>query len=123
MITRLLEQDLNKTFRLFPALALLGPRQAGKTTLAKSLLRSLKKKNIYLDMEDPDDRFLLQNPVPFFELHKNDCIIIDEIQRTPELFPILRSVIDKHRKPGRFLLLGSASPAIISLAFTTMSII
>ncbi|MBM3415516.1 MAG: ATP-binding protein [Bacteroidetes bacterium] len=121
MIKRFAEQELIKTFRLFPALALLGPRQAGKTTLAKALLKSLQKKGLYLDMENPDDHFLLQNPVPFFEQYKNDCIIIDEIQRIPELFPILRSVIDKHRKPGRFFFLGSASPDLLAKSSETLA--
>jgi predicted AAA+ superfamily ATPase len=121
MITRLLQKELVKTSRLFPALAILGPRQAGKTTLAKSIVKSLKKKSLYLDMENPDDRFLLQNPIPFFEQHKNDCIIIDEVQRIPELFPVLRSVIDKHRKPCRFLLLGSASPDLLAKSSETLA--
>lgn len=121
MITRSIAQDLMKTLRHFPSVALIGPRQAGKTTLAKTLLKSLKKKSLYLDMEDPDDRFLLQNPIPFFEQHKNDCIIIDEVQRMSELFPILRSVIDKHRKPGRFLLLGSASPDLLAKSSETLA--
>jgi uncharacterized protein len=121
MIKRQLEKDLEKTFRLFPALALLGPRQAGKTTLAKSIAKTLKKKSLYLDMENPDDRFLLQNPLPFFDRHKNDCIIIDEVQRMPELFPLLRSVIDKHRKSGRFLLLGSASPDLLAKSSETLA--
>lgn len=121
MITRLLETDLKKTFRLFPALALLGPRQVGKTTLAKALIKTLKKKSIYLDIENPDDRFLLQNPVTFLSQHKNDCVIIDEVQRMPELFPVLRSLIDAHRKPGRFLLLGSASPDLLVRSSETLA--
>lgn len=121
MIKRQLESTLTKTLRLFPALAILGPRQAGKTTLAKNLVKGLKKKSIYLDMENPDNRFLLQNPIPFFNQHKNDCIIIDEVQRIPELFPVLRSVIDSHRKPGRFLLLGSASPDLLAKSSETLA--
>ena len=121
MIPRLLETDLKKTFRLFPALALLGPRQVGKTTLAKNLVKTLKKKSIYLDMENPDDRFLLQNPVAFLSQYKDNCVIIDEVQRVPELFPILRSIIDAHRKPGRFLLLGSASPDLLVKSSETLA--
>jgi predicted AAA+ superfamily ATPase len=121
MINRQLETELTKTLRIFPALAILGPRQAGKTTLAKSITKKIKKKSIYLDMENPDDRYLLQNPVPYFNQHKNDCIIIDEVQRIPELFPLLRSVIDEHRKPGRFLLLGSASPDLLAKSSETLA--
>jgi predicted AAA+ superfamily ATPase len=72
-------------------------------------------------MENPDDRFLLQNPIPFFEQHRKDCVIIDEVQRIPELFPVLRFVIDKHRKPGRFLLLGSASPDLMAKSSETLA--
>lgn len=121
MVTRILEKDMAKTFRIFPALALLGPRQVGKTTLTKALIKSLRKKSVYLDMENPDDRFLLQNPIPFFEQYQKDCVIIDEVQRTPELFPVLRSVIDKYRKPGRFLLLGSASPDLLARSSETLA--
>lgn len=121
MINRQITEQLHKTFRIFPALAILGPRQVGKTTLAKSMAKGLKKKSLYLDMENPDDRYLLQNPVPFFDQHKNDCIIIDEVQRIPELFPVLRSVIDSHRKPGRFILLGSASPDLLAKSSETLA--
>lgn len=121
MIKRQLETELTKTLRIFPALAILGPRQAGKTTLAKSITKKIKKKSIYLDMENPDDRYLLQNPIPYFNQHKNDCIIIDEVQRVPELFPVLRSVIDNHRKPGCFLLLGSASPDLLAKSSETLA--
>ncbi|MBX9783217.1 MAG: ATP-binding protein [Chitinophagaceae bacterium] len=121
MVTRHLENFLIKTFRLFPAMALLGPRQVGKTTLAKTITKQLKKKSIYLDLENPDDRFLLQNPTAFFNQHKNDCIVIDEVQRMPEIFPVLRSVIDANRKPGRFLLLGSASPDLLAKSSETLA--
>jgi uncharacterized protein len=121
MIKRHLAEEMAKTLRLFPALAILGPRQAGKTTLAKSIAKTLNKKSLYLDMENPDDRFLLQNPVAFLNHHKQDCIIIDEVQRMPELFPVLRSIIDAHRKPGRFLLLGSASPDLLAKSSETLA--
>lgn len=121
MINRLLEQHLVKTFKLFPAFALLGPRQVGKTTLAKAIVKKFNKKSVYLDMENPDDRFLLQNPIAFFNQHKTDCIIIDEVQRMPELFPVLRSVIDANRKAGRFLLLGSASQDLLAKSSETLA--
>ncbi len=113
MIKRQLEYQLFKTFRLFPAVAILGPRQVGKTTLAKQLGKALAKKTIYLDLENPGDAFLLQNPVTFFRENKTCCIIIDEVQRMPSLFPVLRSMIDEHRKPGRFIITGSASPELL----------
>ena len=113
MIQRQILQHAVKTLRLFPAIALLGPRQAGKTTLAKQLIKASIKETIYLDLENPDDAFILSNPMPFFRENKNKCIVIDEVQRMPALFPILRSAIDEHRKNGRFILLGSASPVLL----------
>ncbi len=121
MINRLLEKEIEKVLHTFPAVALLGPRQAGKTTLSKTIAKKIKKKSIYLDMENPDDRFRLQNPIAFFDQYKDYCVIIDEVQRVPEIFPVLRSSIDAHRKPGRFLLLGSASPDIVLKSSETLA--
>ncbi len=94
-------------------MAILGPRQTGKTTLAKQLAKTITRKVIYLDIEKPSDRLKLADAESYFELHAKDCIIIDEIQYMPELFSILRPAIDEHRKPGRFIITGSASPALV----------
>jgi predicted AAA+ superfamily ATPase len=113
MVKRTLEKELAELVTLFPAVGIIGPRQSGKTTLARILMKSISKKCLYLDLESPTDRNKLTEPEYFFEDNKDNCIVIDEIQRMPELFPLLRSVIDKHKVPGRFIVLGSANPAIM----------
>ncbi len=94
-----------------PAVALLGPRQVGKTTLAQDIGDS--RKSIYLDLESPPDREKLADPVLFLAGHESELVILDEVQRMPELFAVLRGLIDQGRRrgkrTGRFLLLGSAS--------------
>jgi len=113
MIKRKKFDDLIDTLSYFPVLGIVGPRQVGKTTLAKLLIANIKKISIYIDLENPSDESKLIDPILFFERNQDKCIILDEIQRKPELFPILRSMIDQHRVPGRFLILGSASPHLI----------
>lgn len=95
-----------------PAVAILGPRQCGKSTLAHRLL-SERPESLYLDLESPQDLRKLNDPEAFFELNRGRLICIDEIQRAPELFPVLRSVIDKQKTNGQFLVLGSASPLLL----------
>ena len=93
------------------AVALLGPRQAGKTTLALEIART--RDAVYLDLENGDDRGRLSEPNLFLEGLEDRLVILDEIHRTPELFQTLRGVIDRGRRKGkgvgRFLVLGSAS--------------
>lgn len=95
----------------FPAVALLGPRQVGKTTLAEALAE--ERRSVYLDLENPADREKLSDAALYLAGHEDQLVILDEVQRTPELFQTLRGLIDKGRrrglKTGRFLLLGSAS--------------
>ena len=94
-----------------PAVALLGARQVGKTTLAKTIAKNID--SIYLDLEAPEDLLKLSDPSSFLSAHADKLVILDEIQRSPDLFPVLRGLIDKNREQGRragqFLLLGSAS--------------
>jgi predicted AAA+ superfamily ATPase len=94
-----------------PAVVLLGPRQVGKTTLA--LDAGERRASVYLDLEDPEDRARLSNPVRYLADHEKELVILDEVQRTPELFQPLRGIIDRGRRQGRgngrFLLLGSAA--------------
>lgn len=95
----------------FPAVALLGPRQAGKTTLAEQIGKG--RPSVYLDLEDPADREKLADAALYLSGHEDKLVILDEVQRAPEIFQTLRGLIDKGRrrniKTGRFLLLGSAS--------------
>jgi len=113
MIARYLSSELAERVNDMPVVAVLGPRQVGKTTLVKNFATQTAKKVIYLDIESPQDRNRLQDPELYFSERQNDLIVLDEIQRFPELFPILRAAIDRHRIPGRFILSGSASPELI----------
>lgn len=113
MVKRILEKELLELLSFFPAVGIIGPRQSGKTTLARVLMKNISKKSVYLDLESPADRNKLTEPEFFFEANKDNCVVLDEIQRMPELFPVLRSVIDRYRVPGRFVILGSANPGIL----------
>ncbi|CAN5559102.1 ATP-binding protein [soil metagenome] len=115
MIDRHLHTVLVDRLRTVPAVALLGSRQVGKTTLARSL--NIDKPVIYLDLERPSDLAKLADPELYLGQQENRLVIIDEVQRAPDLFPVLRSLIDERRRhgerAGQFLLLGSASPELL----------
>ncbi|GAO34775.1 ATPase [Sulfuricella sp. T08] len=112
MIIRRILPNIEKALVQFPAVALLGPRQAGKTTLARSV-GSSHVNSLYLDLERPSDLAKLADPELFLSRHVDQLVVLDEIQRQPDLFPVLRALIDENRRPGRFLLLGSASPQLL----------
>jgi predicted AAA+ superfamily ATPase len=97
---------IGKAFRVHPVVALLGPRQCGKTTLARMLAK--KEKPTYFDLESPADLRRLESPLRALE-NLSGLVIIDEVQRQPSLFEILRVLVDRPGNPARFLLLGSAS--------------
>jgi len=107
-IPRYLENDVRRGLEEFPTLAVLGPRQCGKSTLAKRIIESFPQ-SIYLDLERPSDARKLSDPELFFDHYKDRLICLDEIQRLPEIFTVLRSIIDERRRHGQFLILGSAS--------------
>ena len=111
MISRRLQAPLHAALAEVPAVALLGPRQAGKTTLA--LEAAKEHAAIYLDLESEADRAKLAEPELYLSQHEDKLVILDEIQRTPQLFRTLRGLIDAGRRrgrgKGRFLVLGSAS--------------
>ncbi len=111
MIERNLRPALLDALADNPAVALLGPRQAGKTTLARQVGDQLAS-SIYLDLESPQDRQKLANPEAYLLAHEDKLVILDEVQHMPALFQALRSLIDQGRRrgllAGRFLLLGSA---------------
>ncbi|MBM3610450.1 MAG: ATP-binding protein [Alphaproteobacteria bacterium] len=111
MINRWITPKLQKTLEHSAAVALLGARQNGKTTLATKIAQDIP--SLYLDLESPKDLLKLSDPFAFLSLHQDKLVILDEIQRVPELFMTLRGIIDENRRQGRkygqFLLLGSAS--------------
>lgn len=108
MFTRIAQGTLNSHLAWSPAVAILGPRQIGKTTLARTLL-STHAQAIYLDLEAPQDRARLGEGPLFLQANSDHLVILDEVQNAPELFSVLRGEIDRSRRPGRFVLLGSAS--------------
>ncbi|MDR2036410.1 MAG: ATP-binding protein [Bacteroidales bacterium] len=107
-IHRYLEPSVLKAIQNFPVTAVTGPRQCGKSTLVKHLLNTYPE-SIYLDLERPSDLRKLEDAEWFLTSQKEKLICIDEIQRQPELFPLIRSLVDEWDRPGCFLILGSAS--------------
>ncbi|HEV2613260.1 MAG TPA: ATP-binding protein [Gammaproteobacteria bacterium] len=114
-------QQITKAYRTHPVVALLGPRQCGKTTLAKQYIKQHKELGEihYFDLEDPTDLAKLDNPMLAFSSLEG-LIVIDEIQRRPELFPVLRVLVDE-KKAKRFLILGSASRELIQQSSETLA--
>lgn len=125
MITREAQSEILTLLEEFPAVGLLGPRQVGKTTLSEQISALLDTEPIYLDLESPTAQAKLSDPETYFELHKGKLIILDEVQRVPELFQILRGVIDRRRreglKSGQFLILGSASLELLKQSSETLA--
>lgn len=113
ILTRLLQRQALETLQDFPAAALLGPRQCGKTTLALELAEQLGEFSTYVDLELPSHRARLADPEVYFNANAGRLVILDEIHQAPEIFRVLRGIIDDRRRRGRrscqFLLLGSAS--------------
>jgi predicted AAA+ superfamily ATPase len=118
---RFITQRVLERIENLPAVALLGPRQVGKTTLAKQLQNEIKKESIYLDLESEEDVNKLTNLEGYLLQREDKLVIIDEVQRMPALFPVLRSVIDRKRSNTRFMLLGSASPELLAKSSETLA--
>ena len=116
MFSRQSQQKLNQYLQQFPAVGLLGPRQVGKTTLALAQ-KKLYPDALYLDLELPSAQRQLDDPEAFLMAHAQQLVILDEVQRMPELFGVLRGVIDQRRRMGQacgqFLLLGSATGVLM----------
>lgn len=113
-----LVRQLQSALARSPVTALLGPRQCGKTTLARAV--AIQRKATRFDLEDPDALLALQNPrATLGEL--TGLVLIDEVQRRPELFPVLRVLADRHPSRTRFLLLGSASPELLRQSSETLA--
>ena len=100
--------EIRHQLGLSPAVAILGARQIGKTTLAKQIAAEYPD-SIYLDLENAQARAKLDQADVFFEANRHRLVVLDEIQNAPELFSTMRGEIDADRRPGRFLILGSAS--------------
>jgi uncharacterized protein len=111
LIPRRLQQTVEECLADLPAVAILGPRQVGKTTLARAI--AAQRPSVYLDLERPSDLAKLADPELYLAAHAHELVVIDEVHRAPSLFRTLRGVIDEGRRQGkgtgRFLLLGSAS--------------
>ncbi|MCL2416330.1 MAG: ATP-binding protein [Bacteroidales bacterium] len=108
-LSRKIESTIIESVNDFPVTAIVGPRQCGKSTLVKHIASQLQKDVLYLDLERPSDLLKLENAEWFLSSQKDKLICIDEIQRHPELFPLIRSLVDEWNRPGCFLVLGSAS--------------
>jgi len=121
MIDRKIKTKLLKTINSFPVTGIIGPRQVGKTTLAKHISTFLSKETLYIDLENPRDNIRLSDPNLFFEANLNKCVILDELQLMPELFSILRPMIDLNRTASRYIILGSASPLLIRESAQTLA--
>lgn len=119
MISRSLdEQRIHTALERSPVVVLVGPRQAGKSTMARAVVPP--EAGNHFDLEDPRDLARLGDltlSLPGF----STTVVIDEVQRRPDLFPILRVLVDEDRRPGRFLVLGSASPSLIGMASETLA--
>lgn len=109
---RRLLKTLQERLDFYPGMVLLGPRQSGKTTLAKELAAT-RPNALVLDLERAGERAALAEPELFFRQNRQRLVILDEVQHVPDLFAALRPEIDDDRRPGRFLLLGSASGKLL----------
>lgn len=112
MINRLFNAELQDRLDFYPGVVLLGARQVGKSTLAQQLAGHTQDA-VFLDLELPSDRAKLAHPAAFFAANRHRLVVIDEVQTLPELFVQLRPEIDADLRPGRFLLLGSASGVLL----------
>jgi len=112
MIKRIFSTELQDRLSFYPGVVLLGARQVGKSTLAQAVAAQTSGA-VFLDLELPADRAKLDNPAAFFAAHRERLVVIDEVQTMPDLFVQLRPEIDADRRPGRFLLLGSASGVLL----------
>ncbi len=121
MITRKLQASVEQSLARFPIVAIIGSRQVGKTTLAKTIQTTFPKKSIYLDLELFSDLEKLNYPEIYLNQYQDHLVIIDEIQRKPELFSLMRALVDQKRINARFMILGSASPDLIQNASESLA--
>lgn len=112
--------ELQQSLVANPVTALIGPRQCGKSTLAGQVLAG-RKDALMLDLELPSDLRKLDDPELFLKEHEAKLVCIDEIQQKPDLFPLLRALVDQNRRAGRFLILGSASRDLVRQGSETLA--
>ena len=98
-ISRKAEKEILDLVSFFPAVVIVGPRQVGKTSLVRHIAGQLPRPSLYIDLEIPEERALLSEPTLFLEQHREQTVILDEVQRLPDLFPVLRGLIDRDRRP------------------------
>jgi len=116
-------REINMLRRLIaanPVVGIIGARQVGKTTLARSFVAQMREPAHYFDLENPEDEAGLADPMLALKALKG-LIVIDEIQRLPDLFQVLRVLVDRPRRPARFLVLGSASPGLLRQGSETLA--
>ena len=121
MIARTLQATVESALKRFPVVALLGPRQVGKTTLAGTVAENATTDVLHLDLERPSHVARLADPELYLGRHRDSLVILDEVQRLPNVFPVLRALVDADRRPGRFLVLGSASPDLLKQSSETLA--
>lgn len=112
-ISRIAFDQVEKFMKIFPVVSILGPRQCGKTTLAEQIGEKIDH-FVYIDLENPADRMRISDLSLFFSLNSDSTICIDEAQIMPEIFPELRSIVDRYRRNGQIILLGSASRELVN---------
>ncbi|MEN8158083.1 MAG: ATP-binding protein [Bacteroidota bacterium] len=120
MIRRSIQDSVVSSMAKNPVTAILGPRQAGKTTLSKEIISAIPD-SMYLDLEKPSDREMLTDPEQFFRVYNRRTICLDEIQLMPDIFSVMRSIIDDDEYKNSFLITGSASPELLRQSAETLA--
>ncbi len=121
IVRRDVQAEAEKSLDRMPAVAILGPRQCGKSTLARMIVDQRASPTLYLDLERPADVARLNDPESLLLANSDRLVCIDEVQRRPDLFPTLRYLIDRSGRNGQFLILGSASRELIRQSSETLA--
>lgn len=121
IIPRNISEKVKSYCEIFPVVAIIGPRQSGKTTFVKDYSPRLNKPTVYLDLENTADLDKLENPHLFFSQNKDKCLVIDEVQNKADLFPVIRSFVDQNKQKCNFIILGSARPDLLRQSSETLA--
>jgi predicted AAA+ superfamily ATPase len=103
LVVREIVSQVLDDLSFFPVVGIIGPRQVGKTTIARQVQPFVNSEILYLDLELDSDLAKLSEAESFLKFHQNKCIVIDEVQRMPSLFPLIRALVDIDRRPARFI--------------------